>query len=239
MTVRQLEKARAFLGLLLLHVVNQSFSADMYAMMTCARIPLQGKVEWKMVKGRRRPVHVLPDADAAKRKSLRRFLDHLTTMGILRNVHAEYLDLLNTQDVKFLNHVPPAGIICWSGIIHVKRPKGEKTSKMYALASFQPSKYPNDILSQFVKPEKVHSTIRETCLRELSTVYNSLQELQEANKLGHEHEFAAKLEPIVKAPLESTKTAQIAYVLTCFARPRGLVKLLPSAVRLALTAIPQ
>ena len=234
LTDRQLERARAFLGLLLLHIVDPTLSAEMYAMMTCAGIPLRGETEWRIVKGRRIRVHKLPDPDSARRKGLRRFLNRLTEKHILRDIPAEYVpNSLGAQGVAILGRVPQAGIIAWRGIIHVKKPRGEKTKWMYVLEKFQPSQYPSDLLFQLVEPDRMDSTIRETCALELKGVYNSLQKLQRINRLDIERTMAAKLEPIVYSPLESKRIAQIAYVFTCFARPRGLMRLLPSAVQLA------
>jgi len=235
-----LGKARAFLGLLLLHVVDPSLSADMYAMMTCAGISLQGEVEWRIVGGKRRPVHVKPDPDAARRKALRRFLEDLTNARILKNVQAEYArNPMKSQDVRILDHVPPAGIVCYSGIINAKKIKGKSTSKTYALTNFPSALYPGEMLSDFIKVGRIDSTNLETCQIELSRVYNALKTLTEANKLGNEHTFATKLQPYLSTSSESAKVAQATYVLACFNQPRGLFKLLPSAVRLTLATIRQ
>ena len=234
----QLGRARALLGLLLMHEVYPPLTADMYAMMTCAGIPPQGEIEVTMVNGRRQRKHVHPDPDAAKRKGLRRFLNRLTTAGILKDVRTEYLmNPLNSGSAEFLHQIPPDGIICFIGVINAKKPKGEKTSRTYSLANLQPTPYSNEILSTFVQPERIDPTNIETCRTELSTVYNSLLKLIKANKLRIERTFEVKLQPYIHPDLESAKLRQATYVLACFSKPRGLVRLLPSAVQFTLTTI--
>lgn len=230
--------ARAILGFVMLAALESSLSLDFYAVMTLAGIELRGMVKPVTRGGKRVLVHVLPDPEQAKRKKLKRLVERLSieVTAVLKRVPAYYVTpkaLPQGQQNDFLDRVPPIGLVCYKGVIHVMRkPKGKSIEHMYTLGEIEFSREMKEIGEEIVirNGENMNPSLLETCAEDVKSMHETILSLLRENKLGHERTAGIKLGRFTSTT--DGLIGRIAYLYACFERPRKVKEWLPVAIRL-------
>jgi hypothetical protein len=209
-------KARALLGMVLLYSVSPLLRLDFRAIMTLAGITREGAFDSHGVR--------LPDPDQRKRKELRNLMIiGLGNAQLLKTEQVYYEDSRSIQEARrVLEHGPAEGIVCWTreALFFKTRPTGLRTS-VHALKIRQIE----TINWQAVKDElsgNVHLSTIDLCKQEMESVYESLLDLFQKNKIDP---LKGSDVPASQKPQFDTKQiTMLAYLMAAVEEPRGAAK---------------
>ena len=206
-------KARALLGMLLLYLISPSLRLDFRTIMTLGGITREGKFD-------KRRVRKLPDADQPKRKVLRNIIVNLENANMLETEQVVYEDPRTIPNPRrVLERIPEEGTVCWAGevLFLQTRPSGLRTS-VHALKVPQ-VKIVNWQLFRDELSDRVDSSTIEFCKRELKSVYSSLLDLFQKNKID-----ARGGKDLTMPQFDERQIVRVIYFLGALEKPRGLTK---------------
>lgn len=203
----QLVMSRATLGLLMLAIISNTLSADMYAAMFLGGITLRGDDDYRW-----------------DRLRLRRFLNRLVSRQLARSDKIIYNAMPRQVGLDYeWDTLPPKGLVSVNGIKYIRvKPRGP-TSSLYKLKLAQ---LYNPEFRKFLLLHKPCREVIDITLSEIRSVQSSLQKLIEVNQLRD-----VKLDPVTTR-LTGQDLHTVAYFLACFEKSRYIVRRLTAVIPL-------